>query len=283
MADRLKPMMTGLEMLECPRWHKRQLWFADWGPGEIVRVDARGGKKVMARAAAPPLSFDFLPDGGMLVVGAGDGRVRIGAKLETYADGTALGPNGWNEIVVDAEGRAYINAAGFDMMGGEAFKPGIVALATPDGGVREVADGVAFPNGMAITPDGSTLVVAESYGRKLTAFTIRKNGTLSKGRVWADLGEGTPDGICFDAEGAIWYADVPNQRCVRVAEGGKVLDTIDVDRGCFACMLGGAKRTTLFILANEWRGREGIGKTKGTGVVYAVTAPSPGAGFPSPV
>jgi sugar lactone lactonase YvrE len=216
----------------------------------------------------------------MLVVGAGDGRVRIRPGLEPYADGSALSPGGWNEIVVDGRGNAYINAAGFDMMAGEAFKPGIVALATRDGRVRQVAGDVAFPNGMAVSPDNKILVVAESYGRKLTAFDIKKDGSLSAGRVWADLGDGTPDGICFDAEGAIWYADVPNQRCVRVAEGGNVLDTVNVDRGCFACMLGGEDRRTLYVVANEWRGREGIGKTKGTGAVFAVTAPAAGVGWP---
>ena len=123
-----------------------------------------------------------------------------------------------------------------------AFAPGIIALVTPDGAARQVADGIAFPNGMAVTPDNSTLIVAESYGKRLTAFDIAADGSLSNRRVWADLGDGVPDGICLDAEGAVWYADVPNQRCVRVREGGEVLQTIELDRGCFACMLGGAGR-----------------------------------------
>jgi sugar lactone lactonase YvrE len=280
MAHTAKSLMTGFQMLESPRWHDGRLWFADWGPGEILRIEPDGAKTVIARAAAPPLSFAFLPDGRMLAVGAGDGRVRIGAALDTFADGSALSPGGWNEIVADGRGNAYINAAGFDMMAGEAFKPGIVALAKSDGSVRQVADGVAFPNGMAVSPDNRVLVVAESYGRKLTAFDIGADGSLSKARVWAELGDGTPDGICFDAEGAIWYADVPNQRCVRVREGGKVLDTVNIDRGCFACMLGGEDRRTLYIVANEWRGREGIGKTKGSGTVFAVKAPAAGVGWP---
>ena len=117
--------------------------------------------------------------------------------------------------------------------------------------MRQVADGVDFPNGMAVTPDDSTLIVAESYGRRLTAFDIAADGGLSNRRVWADLGDGTPDGICLDAEGAVWYADVPNQRCVRVVEGGEVLQSVDVDRGCFACMLGGPDGATLFIVAAD--------------------------------
>ena len=127
------------------------------------------------------------------------------------------------------------------MAGGE-FAPGTIALVTPDGSARQVADGVAFPNGMAVTPDNSTLIVAESYGRKLTAFDIAADGGLSNRRVWADLGDGVPDGICLDAENAVWYGDVPNKRCVRVREGGEVLQTINLDRGCFACMLGGTEQ-----------------------------------------
>ena len=146
----------------------------------------------------------------------------------------------------------------------------------------QVADGIAFPNGMAVTPDNSTLIIAESHADKLTAFDIADDGGLSNRRVWADLGDGAPDGICIDADGAVWYADVPNRRCVRVREGGEVLQTVDVDRGCFACMLGGPTRTTLFIVANEWRGMDKIPEVvqARTGQVLAVEAPAPGAGWP---
>jgi sugar lactone lactonase YvrE len=146
--------------------------------------------------------------------------------------------------------------------------------------VREVADGVAFPNGVAITPDGATLVLAESYGKCLTGWDIDPGGRLSGRRVWADLGDGVPDGICFDAEGAIWYADVPNQRCVRVAEGGAVLATVDADRGCFACMLGGADGRTLHIVASEWRGPTQVAETAGTGQVLTLRVPVAHAGRP---
>ena len=158
--------------------------------------------------------------------------------------------------MIDARGHAFVDGGGFDMMAGESPAPGTIAVITPDGTARQVADGIAFGNGMAITADGSTLIVAESYGRCLTAFTIAPDGSLSDRRTWAELGEGTPDGICLDAEGAIWYADVPNRRCVRVREGGEVLETITHDRGCFACMLGGAHGTTLFIVARTWAGVE---------------------------
>ncbi len=159
------------------------------------------------------------------------------------------------------------------------FARASIALVTPDGSARQVADGVAFPNGMVVTPDNSTLIVAESYGKKLTAFDIAADGSLSNGRLWADLGEGTPDGICLDADGAVWYADVPNKRCVRVREGGEVLQTVDLDRGGFACMLGGPDRRTLFIAANEWRGPDSMAGAR-DGQLLSVEAPASGVGWP---
>ena len=146
--------------------------------------------------------------------------------------------------------------------------------------MREVAGDVAFPNGVAVTPDGGTLILAESYGRRLTAWDIAVDGGLSGRRVWADLGDGVPVGICLDREGAVWYADVPSKRCVRVREGGEVLDVVELDRGCFACMLGGPDGTTLFVVAAEWRGPTDIAAEAGTGVVVAVEAPAARAGFP---
>ena len=133
---------------------------------------------------------------------------------------------------------------------------------------------------MVVTPDNSTLIVAESYGNRLTAFDIAADGGLSNRRVWAELDGGVPDGICLDAESAIWYGDVPNKRCVRVREGGEVLQTIELDRGCFACMLGGADRRTLFIIANEWSGPENMADGPRTGQVLTAQAPAPGAGWP---
>jgi sugar lactone lactonase YvrE len=143
-----------------------------------------------------------------------------------------------------------------------------------------VADGIAFPNGMAVTPDNSTLIVAESYGKRLTAFDIAANGDLSNRRVWANLDAGVPDGICVDAQGAVWYGDVPNKRCVRLREGGEVLQTIDLDRGCFACMLGREDRSMCFMVATEWHGTEHMADGSRTGQVLTVEAPARGAGRP---
>ncbi|MGZ4591165.1 MAG: SMP-30/gluconolactonase/LRE family protein [Actinomycetes bacterium] len=156
----------------------------------------------------------------------------------------------------------------------------MLAVVSPDGAAREVADGVAFPNGMAVTPDNATLILAESWGNRLTAFDIEADGGLANRRVWAALDGGAPDGICLDAEGAVWFGDVPNQRCVRVREGGEVLQTIDLDRGCFACMLGGVDDATLFMMAAQWLGPANAADGARTGQVLTVGAPAPGAGWP---
>jgi sugar lactone lactonase YvrE len=284
MASELTTLLTGLTIGESPRWHDGRLWVCNWGPGEVIAVDAAGNSEVVHRVRTGfQLSIDWLPDGRMLAVCGAESELRaIDADGEPsrYADLAGVSAKGWNEIVIDGEGRAYVNGGGFDPMAGEEPAPAHVALVAPDGFVTRVATGLEFPNGMAITPDGSTLIVADSYARKLVAYGISGDGTLSEGRVWAVLDDGVPDGICIDETGAVWYADVPNKRCVRVREGGDVLDTIDVDRGCFACMLGGEDGRTLFIAAAEWRGMEAAGRGEATGVLLATPAAAPHAGRP---
>jgi sugar lactone lactonase YvrE len=217
-----------------------------------------------------PICMDWLPDGRLLIVSSADGRLlcrQADGSLTTYAQLSQLSGTGWNEIVVDGRGNAYVNGA-------------VLALVTPDGTVRQVANTFAFPNGMAITPDNATLILAESHARHLTAFDIAADGSLSGRHVWANLGDGVPDGICLDAQGALWYADVPNKRCVRVREGGQVLQTIPLDRGCFACMLGGTDRKTLFLVTRQWHGMERAADTTQTGQVLSIEAPAPGVDWP---
>jgi sugar lactone lactonase YvrE len=272
--------MSGLAFPESPRWHDGRLWFSDWGAHEVIAVDLEGKSEVILRVPSFPMCIDRLPDGRLLIVSASDGlllRREPDGTLVTHADLTGLSAHAWNDIVVDGRGNAYVNNIGFDF-GGE-FAPGILALVTPDGSPRQVADGVAFPNGMVVTPDNSTLILAESYGNKLTAFDIVADGSLSNRRVWADLPGGFPDGICLDADDAVWYGDVPNKCCVRVREGGEVLQTIHLDRGCFACALGGADRRTLFLTANEWDPANIDGGSR-MGQVLTAEAPAPGAGWP---
>ncbi len=280
----LQTLIDGLVFGEQPRWHEGRLWFSDWGTREVIAVDVDGNSEVMLHGPAFPLCVDWLPDGRLLMVSARDGlllRREPDGSLVTHGDlKAASDPPAGNELVVDARGNAYVNGGGFNLMAGDPFAPGVIAVVAPDGSARQVADDLAFPNGMLVMPDGSTLVVAESYAKRLTAFEIETDGSLSHRRVWADLGDGVPDSICADAENAIWYADVPNQRCVRVGEGGEVLDTIELDRGCFACALGGTDRATLFMLAQEWNGPESMFKGPPSGVLLTTPAPAAGAGWP---
>ena len=277
-------VVGGIVFGEQPRWHGGRLWFSDWGTQEVVAVDLDGSTEVMYRGSSFPLCVDWLPDGRMLVVDASRGRLLVrdaDGSLEVYADlRQGSDPAAGNELVVDGRGNAYVNGGGFDLMAGEPYAPGGVVLVTPDGAARLVADGLAFPNGMAVSGDNQTLIVGESYANQLTAYDIAEDGSLANRRVWAALGDGAPDGICIDAEGAVWYADVPNKCCVRVREGGETLDTVDLDRGAFACALGGANRQTLYILATEWNGPANMFKGERTGQLLSAPAPSPAAGWP---
>jgi sugar lactone lactonase YvrE len=281
-VSEVQVLMSGIELGESPRWRDDRLWFSDWGTREIISLDLAGESEVVARVPSYPFSLDWSREGRLLVVSGREGlllRREPDGSLVTHADLSSLSRHPWNEIVVDGRGNIYVNNTGFEFPGGE-FAPGTIALVTPGGSVRQVADGVAFPNGMAVTPDNATLILAESYGRRLTAFDIAADGTLSTRRVWADLRGGVPDGICLDAENAVWYADVPNKRCTRVREGGEVLQTIEIDRGCFACMLGGVDEDTLFVTANEWRGPQKMFEGARTGRILTVAAPAPRAGWP---
>ena len=283
-------LITGLAIGESPRWHEGRLFISDMGANELRATtgDPVDGTELVAAIPGMPMGTGWLPapDGRMLIVSSRDGKLlrrEEDGTLVTHADLAGVSKFPWSDMVVDGRGNAYVGSIGFDFPFGEVA-PGILALITPDGTVTQVADGIEFPNGVAVTPDNRTLILAESYGRRLTAFGIADDGTLSGRRVWADLGDGVPDGICLDAEGAVWYADVPNKRCVRVREGGEVLQTIDLDRGGFACMLGGEDGRTLFMVAAEWRGMEQAAEVmkQKTGRVLAAPAPAPGAGWPGP-
>jgi sugar lactone lactonase YvrE len=277
-------LMNGILFGEQPRWHENRLWFSDWGTRKVIAVDLEGNSEVMLRAPWFPCCVDWLPDGRLLVVSADDGlllRREPDGTLVTHGDLSKVSkPAAANELVVDGHGNAYVNGGGFDLMAGEPFAPGIIALVTPDGTARQVAGDLAFANGMLVTADNGTLIVAESYVKRLSAFDIAADGSLSRRRVWADLGDGVPDGICLDAEGAVWYGDVPNKRCVRVREGGEVLQTIELDRGCFACALGGTDGKTLFMMATVWNGPTGMFAEPRTGQVLTVEAPASGVGWP---
>jgi sugar lactone lactonase YvrE len=276
--------LGGLAMGESARWHDGRFWCSDWVAGEILAVDLDGTSEVVARSSSFPFCFDWQADGTLLVTSdAGLERLEPGgpgqvAGLVRHADLTHRIPGPWNEVIVDPRGNAYLNAPNFDMSQGFDFEvgstSGVIALVTPDGESRLVADGVAFPNGMALTADGSTLIVAESFASRLGAWDIEADGSLSNRRVWAPLEDGV-DGISIDAEGAVWCAT--QRGCTRVREGGEVLQTIPFDLFGFSCALGGPEGRTLFMVAAEWNGPENIGKGPRTGCVYTaeVDVPAP--------
>lgn len=267
----VRVLATGFGFPESTRWHDGRVWVCDWGTGEVVALTGDGEREVAARLAPStlPFSIDWLPDGRMLIV---DGprrrllRQEPDGSLELHADLGQFEPGPFNELVADARGNVYVN-------GGS----GSVVVARPDGRVAEVAGGLRWPNGMALIDDGATLVVADSHARQLVAFAVGRDGLLSGRRTWAEL-EYAPDGICADSDGAVWAASVPGEHCVRVREGGEVLDTVSADRGCFACMLGGEDGRTLFVGAAQWRGME-VAMADGPGQTGQLLV-APGREFP---
>ena len=280
-------LLDGLAMPESPRWHNGRLWFSNWGADEIVAVDLDGNSEVVGPGpAGAGWAVNWLPDDRMLITGSELIRVEPDGARFRHADLSHLSPHGWSEMTVDGRGNVYVNTINFDfadfdvvLTSGQAL--GKIALITQDGEVREAASEIAFPNGMVVTPDNKTLIVAESFAARLTAFDIAGDGTLSHRRVWAD-GIG-PDGICLDADGCIWASssNMTND-CARIREGGEVLETIELDRPCFAAMLGGPNRQTLFMLTAQWRGTEGVEDVIGerTGQILVADAPAPGIGWP---
>ena len=245
-------------MVESGRWHDGRLWFAHWGSGEVVAVDLDGRADVVGPGRdTMGWSIAWLPDGRLLVSGEELTRVEPDGSTVRHS------PQGGNELAVDPAGHVYVNGADFDFLGGGAPEPGWIRLIDPDATARDVAGDIEFPNGMVITPDGSTLVVAESFAGRLSAFDIEPDGSLSNRRTWADgLG---PDGICIDADGGIWAqtADTashtndesaPAGAVVRVLEGGEITHRVETDLDCFSCALGGPDGRHLFLLCNEFEG-----------------------------
>jgi sugar lactone lactonase YvrE len=280
----MQVVLSGRGLVESPRWHDGRLWFSDWTAGEILAVDGSGDWDVRVRHASLPLCFDFLPDGRLVLVSnqrcalltpTGDG------SLETYADLAGLPPEGWNDIVIDGRGNAYVNSPNFDFTKGPPagdIQPGVVALVTPDGAASVVAEDIAFPNGMAVSSDNATLIVADSYRHCLVGFDIGGDGALADRRIWADLGDAAPDGICVDAEDAVWYADVPHKECVRVREGGEVVARVELDRGGFACMLSDS---ALYVVAANWPGGAALAThTDWDGQLLRTSVPIGRAGWP---
>ncbi len=259
-------VLDGLSYLECPRWRDGRLWLSDFYTNQVLTTDGLGNTEVVAEVPGQPSGLGFLPDGRALIVSMRDHRILVRAdsgELTEHADLSSAVPAVLNDMVVDEQGRAYVGNFGFDLMGGAALRTTTLTRVDPDGTVTTVADDLNFPNGMVILP-GGVLVVAETFAARLTAFDLDANGGLSNRRVWARFGDApatddvetavgqlevAPDGICADADGAIWVADALHARLLRVREGGEILEEITTKMGVYACMLGGADGRTLFACA----------------------------------
>jgi len=280
-------LLDGLGFPEAPRWHDGKLWFSDMGTCRVMTVDLDGNAETVVEVPEQPSGLGWLPDNRLLVVSMKDRcLLRLDPDgLVEVADLREFASFHCNDMVVDQEGRAYIGNFGFDVDDPAAVpKHAAVMLVTPDGAARIVADEMVFPNGSVITPDGSTLIVAESFASRLTAFSIERDGSLTGRRVWAqfdDLGftmaeeRITPDGICLDAEGAIWLASAESTEVLRAKEGGEITHRFSVETQAFAVMLGGPDRRTLFVCTTILSERD-----SGRGRIETVYVDVPGAGLP---
>ena len=250
-------LAEGFKFLEGPRWHKDRIWMSDVVGRKVFTLDLLGKVDEVVAVPGMPSGLGFLPDGTPLVVSMEDRCLfRLeGGKLVRHAALHSLVTGPPNDMIADEQGRAYVGGYGFDALAGEKFRPGNLVLVPPDGESRIVAEDLAGPNGTVILRNRALLVVAETHGRKLTAFDIAADGALSGRRVYADLGEHLPDGICLDEGGGIWVASFSGGVFLRVLEGGAVSHRVDVTgRLAIACQLGGKDGRTLFCLtyAGTW-------------------------------
>ncbi len=278
----MQTLVDGLTFAEGPRWHEGKLWFSDFYSHRVLTLDDHGKVETVVEVPGRPSGLGWTPAGDLLVVSMLDRsllRLGAGGELKAVADLSHLASGPCNDMVVDVAGRAYVGNFGFDRHQGEAQCTTCLVRVDPDGSSREAADELLFPNGAAITPDGGTLIVAETFANRLTAFDVAADGGLSGRRSFAQFEDVFPDGICLDAEGAVWIADPRGKRVLRVFDGGRVAETISTgERGSYACMLGGDDRCTLYICTNVDSG-PGIAEGR-TGQIEALRVIVPGAGLP---
>jgi len=253
-------LAEGLYFAEGPRWRGGRLWFSDFYDHAVKSIDLHGATRTELELDDQPSGLGWLPDGRLLVVAMHRRQLlRVDPDgLHLHADLAAVASYHANDMVVDAQGRAYVGNFGFPL--DDALKTRGVDSVIADhptarmarvdagGSVHVAATDLHFPNGMVITPDGNTLIVAETLAMRLTAFDIGPDGSLSGRRVWATLGMRAPDGICLDANGHVWIANAIAPECVLVAPGGEIMATVETSQPCFACLLGGADRRTLFAM-----------------------------------
>lgn len=297
MTRELSLVADGFSYLECPRWHDGRLWLSDFYTGRVLTVDSQGRTETVVEVPQQPSGLGWLPDGRLLVVSMRDRtlvRRESSGELVEHADLSAVATGHLNDMVVDARGRAYVGNFGFDLMAGEAVQPAAVIRVDPDGSVAVAAEDLLFPNGSAVLPDG-TLVVAETFGRRISAFSVAEDGALTDRRTWGSFGPpaegpeiadfvgggpGAPDGLCADEEGAVWFADALGARVVRVREGGEVLEEVSTGGvSVFACMLGGEDRRTLYLCVAPSFAEHERRDTR-EAQLLSCRVDVPGAGFP---
>lgn len=274
-------LLDGLTFPEGPRWHEGRLWFSDFYNYRVMALGLDGKAEVMATVPACPSGLGWMPDGSLLVVSMNDKCLlrQVNGRLVKHADLSAIAGGPCNDMVVDAQGRAYVGNFGYERFKGEDPRPAVLARVDPDGRVSVAATDMLFPNGAVITPDGKRLIIGETMGNRLTAFDIAPDGGLSNRRIFAAHETLVPDGICLDAEGAVWVADPRTNRVVRVREGGAEVATIALPgRNAYACMLGGDDRKTLFICSAPGSGPGRAGTTDGK--IEFVRVDVAGAGLP---
>ncbi|MDH3641891.1 MAG: SMP-30/gluconolactonase/LRE family protein [Gammaproteobacteria bacterium] len=275
-------LVTDLSFGEGPRWHDDRLWFSDMHANQVLAVDDGGKLEAIVEVEHQPSGLGWLPDGDLLVVSMADRRILRwdGSRLTAHADLSGLASFYCNDMVVDGHGRAYVGNFGFDLHAGQEPTTAELICVEADGAARVVATDLMFPNGTVITPDAGTLIVAETFASRLTAFDIQADGNLDNRRIWAELPEGAvPDGICLDSEAGIWSASPSTNECLRQLEGGEVTHRVAVDRGAFACMLGGTAGDTLFILTSGASDPETCKRDR-TARIETCPAPHQRAGWP---
>jgi sugar lactone lactonase YvrE len=271
---RTKVLLEGLKFPESLRWHDDKLWFVDMEGCKVMTIDLNRNTETILQRSSRVSGLGWLPDNRLLIVSMDENYLlrQDSEGMNAVADLNKFELVLSNDMVVDKKGRAYVGSFGFNYMEGEPFAPTRLVLVSPNGEARVVAEDMAFPNGTVITPDGKTLIIAETFAAKLTAFDIMDDGSLTNRRVWANLKSLPPDGICLDAEEGVWLAAPGRGRAVRVLEGGQITHIVKVENDAYACMLGGLDRKTLFVATSK--------HTRDAGRIEFVEVDIPGVGLP---
>jgi len=272
----------GVDFGEGPRWREGRLWYSDFYQAAIYAVTVDGQREaVHSDFADRPSGLGWMPDGTLLVVSMTDRQVlrEENGGFVTHADLSGLATGHCNDMVVDAKGNAYVGNFGFDLENDAEPKPAALVLVRPDGSTEVAAEGLNFPNGAVITPDGSTLIVGETFGQGYEAWTIEADATLTNRRRWADIKGTAPDGCTLDSEGGIWFSDAQRPQLVRVLEGGEVTHRVPTPAPTYACTLGGDDGRTLYVLTSPGAHPDEVAG-KAEGAIYQMRVDHPHAGRP---